>query len=187
MLSFMRDIPFIDTIAPIVLAAFLWAGLNILTIGPDVIAPRMTQNIWMPACKAGIQTANAKIQANHQAKINAFIAAKRAEQKKIQSMMNPLMQLMGKELAQTLGKGLTTTMSIASNIEANQELKQRFGTAQPQSVAPANYCGCIISELLQDRVATGLYSASMRLWKPANIQKLDGLGSTLITSNNCSN
>lgn len=183
----MRDLPFVDSIAPIIFALAAWTGINIITIAPDLIAPRLTNNVWMPACKQGVQNANAQIVNNRQQEINLFLAARRAKQQQVQLLLNPFLQIMGEEFSRTLGKTINDSMNLVSDLETKQALQDHFGHLAPKPTVNVGYCSCVISELLQDRISTGLYTASLRMWIPTNIQQLNKLSTTLISSKQCSN
>lgn len=185
MLSIMRELPFIDILAPTLLAAFLWVSTNILMISPSVIEPRMSTQVWTPACQAGLAAANANLERERQEEVAAFLAAREAENRRIQSTITPLMQLMGEDFAQAFGNPLQQGLDMMSDAQIAQQVRDQF-TSQPlPTAAPDDYCACIIAELLEDRISTGLYSASFRLWVPAHIQQLNQLETTLIASNRC--
>ncbi|MCV6575104.1 MAG: hypothetical protein OIF58_05150 [Cohaesibacter sp.] len=183
----LRDIPFIDTIMPQILALCAWFGLNLVAIGPHIIIPRMSYNIWHASCKIGVSNTKAEFAQKRQSEISKFIAAERARQKQAMNMINPFMQMLGQDFARTIGKGVNDTVNAVSELELQRALKDRFG-GQANSLPIRNdYCGCIIQEAVSNKIETALYSASLRLWKPDSIQRLDQLDKRLIASPQCGN
>ncbi|MEP2987306.1 MAG: hypothetical protein ABJP08_29060 [Roseibium sp.] len=185
MSSILKDVPFIDILGPVLLALTLWLGTNILVIAPQIVAPRMTDNVWMPACKGGVDSSNNVASAKRQSDIAAYIAARKGDKNELSNVMTPFLQAMGEDMALTLGKHMMGNMNRIADAEIAAEVRNKFRSNPVAHISAANYCGCIISELRQDRIATGLYSASLRLWEPANIQQLNQLGQTLVTSAQC--
>lgn len=182
----LKDIPFIDSIMPVALAILAWFGLNFFIIAPNIIAPRLTDNIWHPACTKTLNKAQTAFYQKYRSEIQAYRAAERAKQQQVMGLASPLLQLFGEEVAQGL-QGLGKAVTTLSEIELRNKVQQRFAHKKKSLPIKKGYCGCVISETLQDRTDLALYAASLRFWEPASIQPLNQLNQRLIASQNCGN
>ncbi|WP_346894814.1 hypothetical protein [uncultured Roseibium sp.] len=186
MLSMIRDIPFIDAIAPVVIAAMLWTGANVFVIGPDFIAPRLADKTWRPQCNATVENAKTTAVQQWQDEIDRARQQQRSEQDQMNALTGALLgQFFGEDFNRAFGKDLSGAMTALSELETRKALQERFGHSGPVIPVTGDYCGCVIAEALEDRVSLGLFSASFRIWRPANIQRLDQLSTRLVASPRC--
>lgn len=182
MTSLMKEIPFADTLGPILLAAILWSSAHIFLVAPNIIAPRLSEKFYQPQCEVGIQQAWHKALAVEQFKRQEQVERKRAELRHKRQMAEHLIEKSFGPLGQHLKQ-----LGIFDALEMPQLPKS---TRKPQdqakiSLSAQNFCSCVITNLLGNQFATGLYSASFRFWKPENIQKLEALGSGHIKFSQC--
>ena len=186
MLSLMKDLPLIDTIAPIAIAGLAWTGVNIFYVGPEIVGSRMADKTWLPQCEATVARTETAYRQQWQARVENARREKQREQAQINGLTGALLGgLLGEEFNRAFGHNITGALGALSELEAQRTLKDRFGTSAPPSPITAGYCKCMVSEALEDRVSAGLYSASLRIWKPANIKQLNQLGTQLVSSNRC--
>lgn len=143
-----------------------------LFIAPNIVAPRLAEKIYHPRCEAGLKQSWTRAQHSEQQRLNDLYAQKRAEIKRKRQMAEDM-------LDQTFG-GLGQQLKALGLFDSFDTLSQqmqppRKGSAKTDlsSETAQQYCGCVITELLGDKVATGLYSASLRLWTPKSIHQLE--------------
>jgi len=244
MISNLRDLPFFESLAPVLIACVTWLGLHILYVGPEVVAPRLAENVHRHQCmvqvnkaltifadtlevevrrRIGLQaeadrrtaTARTKAEADHKAarrkaeQLTRQAAEAERQARQIERNAGAFVigtivsELLGKEegraagnlarLAGELsdsfdkvtGKGAAKVADIAQRAPIHIPREVLKFAPLPTFGVPDDYCGCVINEAFADPVMTGLYSASLRLWKPAVIRRLDGFETGLIPSASC--
>ncbi len=187
MLSMIKDLPFIDTVFPIVIAVAIWTGVHVLFIGPEVIGPRLTEKYYMPACRAGVARIKALSEEKQQRAYQAQRRQQEVKKRKAGKLLDGLTtSIFGPEFAEYY-KDHPFIKSMQDMARMGIELETPTIILPKPSQMPSNYCNCIIAELLSERMATGLYSASLRLWKGNNIRRLQRLNKELPNSSTCGN
>lgn len=186
MFNLVKEMPFADTLGPICLAALLWTGAHMTVIAPGFVAPRLAEKYYHPGCEIGLKKAFVKAKAIERSKIKQAIDQKQAKLRQTKEMTEALFgKFFGRELGQRLkNSGLLDPLKgLPPSLLENDS-----GTLMPALSAdfnPKDYCGCIITHFLYEQISTGLYSASLRLWKPDNIRQLENLASNPVTTPHC--
>lgn len=188
MLSMLRDLPFIDSIFPVLVAALLWTGAHVYYVGPEVVAPRLAEKYYLPACRAHVAKAQARLSEIRRERTEAAEHAKRRKQEAVRDALTGMMTgILGDEYMRHYGdhpffksmKDITELgITLQNPVEALTDIPRGGETN------PADYCGCVVAELLGG-AETGFFSASLRFWKPGNIRRLERIDRELIRSDLC--
>lgn len=188
MFSSMRDLPFFDAIFPVLAALAVWIGMHMFYIGPEIIGPRLAQKYYLPACQANITRTIANVAAAKQARSTAHQTQVQQSQRQMNNLLGGFMRgVFGDEFVDYYGDD-PLVKSMQDMVDVGMALENPIDNLpgfQAEVLATADYCQCIISENIGERVSTGLFSASLRIWKPANIRRLENLGNNLIDSSIC--
>jgi hypothetical protein len=191
MLSILKDLPLFDTVLPVALAGLVWTGANILYVGPEIVAPRLAEKTYGPMCERAVQNAFETQRQNHQ-------KTKEIIRNQVRQRVEGLGAIFDYTLGLTHGRdyqdfreafGPQISNKITGLVDQGLNMaSEKMGLDHaPDALAvdPSSYCGCILSEYLGDPVASGLYSTSLRFWKPSKIRRLDQLETRLITTDTC--
>lgn len=173
MMHILKDMPFADAIGTLLLAAALWTGAHVAVIGPQVLAPRLAEQIYHTQCQAGLDAAWSKAQAAQTARVEAAAAQRRAEMLRKRDMAEALLEQSFGPLA-----GHLRELGMFDALDAIPLDKEGITLAPSQpltAASKADYCGCAVTRLLGESLPTGLYSASLRFWTPATIRDLESL------------
>ena len=183
MQNLLRELPFFDALGPLLLAGLLWTGAHILFVGPAV-GERLAAKTYLPACHAGLKRAQAGAQAAHRMAQAREKAERRAKQEMANRMVGNMMRgVFGREFSNYYrDHPLLNPGALLPDVEAL--LPNRQAPELPPGAA-RDYCACVIAEQLGQRVNTGLFSASLRFWKPENITRLENLGARPVSTNAC--
>lgn len=187
MMSFIRELPFVDTLAPLLIAAGIWTGAHIFVIGPDIVAPRLAEKYYLPTCRAGLQKALVNARNRQQERDENLIREKRAKLEEMNALSGALLrQFFGRDLGGRLGNSpVFNPMNALQPDVIDRLITQSIPASNSSLVSKSGYCACVISEVLRERVSTGLFSASMRIWKPDNIRLLESLETGPVSTPRC--
>jgi hypothetical protein len=184
----------IEGLAPLMGGLLVWFGLNYLVLGPNVIAPRMAEKYYMPAClrevesaravrsseiermrqeivaraQAGAQAAGAQAGRIMQDTLTGIFGAYGAQGEQLSRMLGQQMlgqPMMGLALQQQLQQRVQADLGRLQQEVASERARQKHGT-------PAAYCGCTIGDGLSERMDVALFSASLRLYEPPAMSAL---------------
>ena len=193
MMSMLKDLPFADHIAAVLVVGILWCGAHVLYVGPEVIAPRLTEKYYRPQCRRALI---AHLQADAHAYVQRIQRDHARQQRAAQRDRDALSQITGGLVRQYVGEEFA---EMYKNSPIAQTFKGIFDAAQslqnlppelpdisvPSESTQAGYCACLIAAHLSDRLAVGLFSASLRLWKPETIVRLENLSTALPATSTC--
>lgn len=199
MIDSIRDFIPVQAIGPAIGGATLWFGANFLYLGPQVIAPRIAERQFIPACLANVAAARQHIATQEQ----GWIESAEKEAARIADEMRSRIRQgtnhatssffsafgdQGRAFAQHYGRQIERMVNAntGAHIEAavghkvgefrqmfSRELENkraRFRSGVQHATAPA-FCGCLVTEAFADRVQLASYTASFRLYEPAQIEQ----------------
>ena len=187
MFSMIKDIPYIDTIMPLLLALGLWTCAHIFYIGPDIVGPRLAIKYYLPACKANLTNAKQSAVEFRQRK-NAH---QQNQLQKRQQMIgdtfgNLMRNYFGQEFSNKYADSVIfNPMKVIPNMDGLLALNNSAEQAPVQNIDGLAYCACLVEEVISERVSMGLFSASLRIWKPKAIRQLENPKAELMTTNIC--
>lgn len=183
MQNLLRELPFFDALGPLVMAAALWTGAHILFIGSEVGA-RLSEKYYLPACHAGLQKAQETAYRDHQMRLRRERDGRQAESRMANDVMGGLIRgYFGNEFADHYkDHPLLNPGKMMPGVES---LLPKPSVPRLPANAMRDYCTCVIAESLGQRINTGLFSASLRFWKPQNITLLEGLKSGPVSTALC--
>lgn len=186
----------VEGIAPFIGGIIVWFGINYLYLAPEIIAPRLAAKYYMPACQAVVAEGRRERQA-------AVASMKETGERQIQDTMRSVaqqaQQATGGMIQQLFGgrpgsaefmqRHGDTVQNWASGYLApalqqrlNQEraaLTQRLQAEEREARkgiihnTPSQFCGCAISDGLKDRIDLAAFTASLRLYTPAAVRRLE--------------
>lgn len=188
MFSSMRDLPFFDALFPIIAALGVWIGANIFYIGPEIVGPRLAEKYYLPACHAAVVKARAALEAAKLERLQSQQRQARGKQRQINNLLGGFMRnVLGNEFVEHY-RDDPLVQSMQEMMEVGGALEKPIGNLSlpsPGPSKPSDYCGCVVSENIGESISTGLFSASLRIWKPENIRRLESLNNGLIKSSIC--
>ncbi|NRA88452.1 MAG: hypothetical protein HRU28_13920 [Rhizobiales bacterium] len=187
MFSMIKDIPYIDTIMPLLLALGLWTCTHIFYIGPDIVGPRLATKYYLPACKANL--ANAKqtsIEFRQRKNARKQYQLQQRQQMIGDTFGNLMKNYFGQEFSNKYSDSMILNpMKMMPNVDALLALNNGAEQAPVQNIDGSAYCACLVEEVITERISMGLFSASMRIWKPKSIRQLENPKTELMTTNIC--
>lgn len=189
----------VQAIGPAIGGVTLWFGANFLYLGPQVIAPRLAEKQYIPACLANIGAARQTIAAQERGWIEG---AEQQAARIADEMRNRIRQGtnqatssffsafgdQGRAFAQHYGRQVEgmVNANTGAHIEAaisqkigefrqqfNQELEARRSKfrAGIQHTNASAFCGCLVKAAFADRVQLAAFTASFRLYEPAEFEQ----------------
>lgn len=214
MIDTMRELFPVQTIGPAIGGLALWFGANAAYIGPQILAPRIAEHHFIPACMANVKSAVQKIAEAERSLVAAaearIEAARRQLPERAQmgagSFIEGFFRLYGRDGDDYLRRhGGTLTGSMGRMIrplaeqeasrqamEARQMVHQELERRRERLLtgvhhaSPSAYCGCLVAESFSHRLDLAAYTASFRLYEPALIAQRRA-GSIPPTSAACGN
>lgn len=188
-----------QSIGPLLGGAALWFGANALYLAPEVLAPRIAERHFIPACVANVKTMAQRIEADEQSLLSAAeekIEAVRREmpgqvQRGSQALLQSFFGIYGEQgqefmgfYGDQLGGALagTTAPFMGQALEQRAaeyrqqavseiESRRRSLNAGVQHASATSYCGCLVSETFENRFDLAAYTASLRLYAPPVIEQ----------------
>jgi len=189
----------IQSIGPLIGGAILWFALNYLYIAPNLIGPRLAAKYYTPACLAAVKDGRQAFQSETASLIEAFkkqqVALAEGLQRQMQQGVAGVfgMMLGGRpgsaeyfrkhgDTVQEWGNSIAGMGSpaIAERLRTEQrafetQLAAREREAKKGIVytAPAQFCGCVITEGMKERVDLAAFTATLRLYTPPAIRRFE--------------
>lgn len=189
----------IQSIGPLIGGVLLWFGLNFLFIGPELIGPRLAAKYYQPACMAAVTEGRTTFQSETASLREAFTAKQAALaqglQQQVQQGVGSMLGAMlggrpGSEAffrqhgnaVQQWGNSVagTATPAIAERLRAEQRAFEEQLAARDREArkgviysTPAQFCGCVVTEGLKERVDLAAFTATLRLYTPPAIRRLE--------------
>lgn len=184
-----KDLPGANTFMPLIAAALLWFGVHAFYVAPEILAPRLAKISYHPACENTL-SALALADNNQQQQL---LYNQRQQQNAKQRMATNILggfaeMYFGRDFVERykddpLVKGIRKFSKDGIQLQTPDLPVPKI--SQFTMLEQSGYCGCVIAEKLGQRISTGLYSASLRFWKPENIRQLETLSTHLIPSQQC--
>lgn len=188
----------IQSIGPLIGGALIWFAINYLYLGPELIGPRLAAKYYMPACIAAVAEGREEYQNKTTSLRQAFA---QSQEELARTMRQTMQQGVGGMFGTMLGgrpgsdkffrkhgdtvQGWTNSLTdmaspaIADRLQSEQrafearmaerEKDARRGVIYP---APAQFCGCVVTEGLKERVDLAAFTATLRLYTPPAIRRL---------------
>ena len=189
----------IQSIGPLIGGVLLWFALNYLYIAPNLIGPRLAAKYYTPACMAAVADGRTAFKSETASLLEAFNAKQAAlaqglQQQVQQGVASMFGVLLGgrpgsEAFFQQHGKTVegwgnsvagTATPAIAERLRAEQrafetQLAAREREAKKGIVytAPAQFCGCVITEGMKEEMQLAMFTASLRLYTPPAIRRFE--------------
>lgn len=187
MFSMIKDIPYIDTIMPLLLALGLWTAAHIFYIGPDIVGPRLATKYYLPACKANLVNAKqSAVEFRQRKNAHQQYQLQQRQQMIGDTFGNLMRNYFGQEFSNKYSDSVIfNPMKIMPNVDGLLALNNGTEQAPIQNKDSSAYCTCLVDEVINERVSMGLFSASMRIWKPKSIRQLENPKAELMTTNIC--
>ena len=188
MFSNLRDLPFFDALFPIIAPIGVWTLAHIFYVGPAIVGPRLAEKYYLPQCYASVTRARATLQAVRLARAQAQQRQTQEKQRRMNNLLGGFMRgYFGDEFVDyyrndPLVKSMQDMMDVSASL---QNPINALPLPSPNTSRPSDYCGCVVAENIGKSVSTGLFSASLRIWKPQNIRRLESLKTGLIKSDSC--
>lgn len=189
-----RDFFPVDALAPLIGGVLVWFGLNYLVLAPNVIAPRLAEKYYTPACLASVEAGRDEVakrfeaeEANWQAVLEQKVAAIRQQysggaiggilgmygaegQRFMQNHGNTISQWGSGPINQAIAEGMR---QARENFEADRSAEIAEMRKSQKYSTPAQFCGCNVEAGLSDRFDLALFTSTVRLFKPAGIARLE--------------
>lgn len=193
-----------EAIAPMLGGAIVWFGANYAVIGPEVIAPRLAEKYYAPMCEHVVTSARGNYAQKEKALIDQFEKgiASQAEsiRRQTQNAAGGFFSLFGDEgkafwdyYGGSLSGGLATMTEAPLQSELAQARNSFYGKLEEQRATatatvkydnPTEYCGCVISDAMNERFDVAAYSASLRFYVPPTIRNFES-GAAYVQSAAC--
>ncbi len=194
-----KDLIPVDEIAPLLGGIIVWFGLNYLYLAPEIIAPRLAQKYYIPAC----QTAVAEGRRERQAAVASLVAAgERRIQENMERLAQQMQQATGGALGMIFGgrpgsdefmrrHGNTlqgwansyTAPALQARLQQERAALAQALQAEEREArrgiihaTPAQFCGCAVTDGMKDRIDMAAFTASLRLYTPAVVRRLESGG-----------
>ena len=191
----LRDILPTEALLPSLAGAAVWFGANYAVIAPDVIAPRLIELRFAPACHATVAQGQDVFAAREKSLVEGFNASldeqanaarnrvaqgsQQALEMAFGAMAPEMMTLFGDQLL-----GSTTGMvEMQLGAELDNQRASFMAELNAQRAAAQNaviyqtaeeYCGCVLSQVLgEDRFDLAAYTASLRFFTPPLIRNIE--------------
>ena len=191
----------VQALAPFIGGLLLWFGLNYIYFAPSVIAPRLAERYYLPACLSAVSAMEVGFQQRIITMDEAFREKIKASRADLARRMNEatgvgLGMLLGdsaegrrlsKELAPMLGNsasgylqmGIEQEISKAQNAYDAEKQRSKNELRSKQKFSDAkSYCACSTAEGLSNRIETALFVSTLRIYKPETINRLETGGAT---------
>lgn len=188
----------IESIGPLIGGALVWFAINYLFIGPELIGPRLAAKYYQPACMAALKDGREAFQGESKSLRQAFEAKQEALARSLQQEMQ---QGVGAMFGVLLGgrpgseaffrqHGKTVegwgnniagmgALGVQERLRSEQRAFDDQQAAREQEArkgviyaAPAQFCGCVVSEGLKERIDLAAFTATLRLYTPPAIRRL---------------
>jgi hypothetical protein len=199
MIDAIREFFPVQSIGPLLGGAVVWFGANALYLGPEVLAPRIAERHFIPACLANLQTMSLRIEADEKSLLSAaeekIEALRREMPGQVQRGSQALLQSFfgiygeqGQEFMDYYGDQLGGALAGTTVPFMGQALEQRAAEYRQQALSEieslrrtlnagvqhasaASYCGCLVSETFENRLDLAAYTSSFRLYAPPVIEQ----------------
>lgn len=187
----------VQAVAPFIGGLLLWFGLNYVYLSPAIITPRLVQTYYIPACLASTSVMQGAYHGRLKGMDDEFEKKLGTLRQDMAERMNSAagaslgmifgnspegqrlarqgQALIGTSMAGNyLRMGIEQEMTKArTEYEAQKErFKAELRSKQKHSDMPG-YCACTVGDGLANRVDTALYVASLRIYKPEVIARLE--------------
>jgi hypothetical protein len=191
----------VQALAPFIGGLLLWFGLSYIYFAPSVIAPRLADRYYLPACLSAVAAMEGGFQQRIKTMDEAFREKIKASRADLARRMNEatgvgLGMLLGdsaegrrlsKELAPMLGNsassyvqmGIEQEVAKAQNAYEAEKQRTKNELQSKQKFSDArSYCSCSTAEGLSNRIETALFVSTLRIYKPDTITRLEAGGAT---------
>lgn len=187
----------VQAIAPFIGGLLVWFGINYIYLSPSVIAPRLAQTYYLPACTATTSVMQSGYQARLKEMDSIFETKLVALRQEMAERMNtaagaslgmifgnsPEGQRLARQGQALIGSSMAgnyirigieqEVTKARSEYDAQKvRLKSEFRSKQ-KFTDRESYCTCNIGDGLSNRIETALYVASLRIYKPDMISRLE--------------
>jgi hypothetical protein len=189
----------IQSIGPLIGGAILWFALNYLYIAPDLIGPRLAAKYYLPACMAAVQDGRQ----GHQNEVASLKQAFAKQQEELaQSLQQQMQQGVAGMFGMMLGgrpgseaffrqhgktvEGWGNTVTAMGSPAIGERLRTEQRAFETQLAArereakkgiiytaPAQFCGCVITEGMKERIDLAAFTATLRLYTPPAIRRFE--------------
>ena len=189
----------IQSIGPLIGGALVWFAINYIYIAPELIGPRLAAKYYHPACMAAVKDGR---QAHQNEVANLKQAFAKQQEALAASLQQQVQQSTGGLFGMLLGGrpgseeffkkhgktvegwgnsiAATANPTIAARLRDEQrafdnQLAAREAEARKGVVyaAPAQFCGCVISEGMKERLDLAAFTATLRLYTPPAIRRFE--------------
>lgn len=190
---------FPQIIKPVIGGAVIWFALNYLYIAPELIGPRLAAKYYAPACLAAVADGRQARQGETASLMKAF---KERQEALARSLQQQQQQAAGSFLGTLLGghpgseeffrkhgntvQGWQNNMAargapvIMERLQAEEQAFRGKMEARDQEAkkgilytTPAQFCGCVISEGMKERIDLAAFTATLRLYTPPAIRRFE--------------
>jgi hypothetical protein len=185
------DRSWIEPVMPLALGAAIYGALMIGYVAPEIVIPRLVERVYRPACMTGVER-RAEMVAMEQAqrlRELSLISEQASDVMRDQTRAFAELFFPGSDLADdpTISRLIDGYAGLAGHAAALDAAKtaQQSNVPPPQYPSAAAWCTCAIDEALNDRLGTGLFVASWRIWKPRIVERLETQSERLLVSEGC--
>ena len=200
MFEWFKEIFPVEAFGPLVGGLLVWFGLNFVFLAPSVIAPRLAERYYAPACVAMVETGRAAFiktaqeeEAAYKGRLNDWIREQTANsQSQVGSVLGQIFGAYGQQ-GQDFMNHYGSELGDFSNrvggqvmgplqLQAQEALTEYQGKKQAEIAAmraaqkysdAAGFCGCNITAALSNNVEMALYTSTLRGFKPKGIADLE--------------
>lgn len=200
----------VESIGPLLGGVLIWFAVNYLYIGPELIGPRLAAKYYGPACLAAVQDGR-EARTNEVASLRqAFQQQQAALAQSLQQQMQAATSgffgaLLGgrpgsdeffRQHGNTV-QGWSNSMAGMATPAIQQRLQREEAAFRDKMeerereakkgilyASPVQFCGCVITEGMKERIDLAAFTATLRLYTPPAIKKL-GDGTMLHEAKAC--
>ncbi len=174
-----------EAIAPFIGGLVLWFGFNYVFFAPQVIAPRLAERYYYPACETAVAEHSSNFAAEWQKRLEE-------QERDVQARADKARAAIQEELNRTQGSeqfealwGLmngnaqvnAAIAKVAGEIEDNyaRQNKEELRDIANKSIHKTKdaYCNCVIGNVLDNRFDLASYTSSLRFYTPPGIARLE--------------
>lgn len=193
-----QDYPGFELAMPVVIGAAAWFGLNYIFLAPAVIAPRLEETYFTPACRSQAGSAERawlsreeEIEREARAYLksiqqNAPAIVNQGTQSGLRALLGGIYGAQGNAYVDRYGEqlgglaernfgamaGQITGSQIAEEYRKRWRQERTAYEAATKFTTKAEYCNCIIQTGMSQNFDMAAYTSTLRLYKPAVIRNL---------------